>query len=39
MIAWKLKLKLKLPHFRGRFVGGDQSFMSIFLASYSMGER
>ena len=30
---------VKLPHFRGRFVGSDQSFMSIFLASYSMGER
>ena len=34
-----LDLKLKLPHFHGRSVGSDQSFMSIFLASYSMGER
>jgi hypothetical protein len=30
---------LKLPRFHGRSAGNDQSFMSIFLASYSMGER
>lgn len=31
--------ELKLPQFGGRFVGSGQSFMSIFLASNSMGER
>jgi hypothetical protein len=32
-------VELKLPRFRGRSAGSDQLFMSIFLASYSMGER
>jgi hypothetical protein len=32
-------LELKLPRFHERSSGSDHSFMSIFLASYSMGER
>lgn len=32
-------MRLKLPRFRGRFGGSGQSFMSIFLASNSMGEK
>jgi hypothetical protein len=36
---WLVPVKLKLPRFRGRSAGSDQLFMSIFLASYSMGER
>jgi DNA invertase Pin-like site-specific DNA recombinase len=31
--------KVKLPQFRGRLAGRDQSLMAIALASYSMGER
>ena len=30
---------LKLPRFRGRLAGRDQSFSAMALASYSMGER
>lgn len=30
---------VELPRFGGRFLGSDQSFMSILLASNSMGER
>jgi transposase InsO family protein len=37
--VWDNAAMVKLPHFRGRFVGSDQSFMSISLAPYSMGER
>ncbi|MBU8536207.1 hypothetical protein [Falsiroseomonas tokyonensis] len=30
---------MKLPQFRGRSAGRDQSFSAMALASYSMGER
>jgi site-specific DNA recombinase len=30
---------VKLPRFRGRLVGRDQSFSAMARASYSMGER
>jgi len=30
---------LKLPHFRGRLAGRDQSFSAMTLASYAMGHR
>ena len=35
----RVKARLKLPRFRGRLVGRDQSFSAMALASYSMGER
>jgi len=38
-LTQRLGQSLKLPRFHGRFAGIDHSFMSIFLASNSMGER
>lgn len=32
-------LELKLPRFRGRLAGGNQSFSAMALASYPVGER
>jgi len=34
-----VKDPVKLPQFRGRLAGRDQSFSAMALASYSMGER
>jgi hypothetical protein len=38
-VATRQQVVLKLPRFRGRFVGSCQPFMSMFLASNSMSER